>query len=276
MDDRTEEKNIFETLKNIRIQKGISLESISDRYKIQLKYLKAIEKGDMLQVPEVYDKLFFRSYLKALEVEEKEYFEEFLSLRKSIRVDKTTTIIKIPHIQVSPDKSIFSYKNLFVILPIVLIVLLIGILLMNTEIISPSSDGKVQEIDIRNVIQRIEYEAKAKADSLTEIAKHDSVLTLQILAVHKTWFRVISDKSDTLEVLLQAGQEVDIRAEKMFEFLIGRADGLRMTLNDSTLKAAGTDGSVVTYMLIDSTGVAQKVLKTNSQSNIDKVKNVSI
>lgn len=270
MDDRTEEKNIFETLKNIRIQKGISLESISDRYKIQLKYLKAIEKGDMLQVPEVYDKLFFRSYLKALEVEEKEYFEEFLSLRKSIRVDKTTTIIKIPYIQVSPDKSIFSYKNLFVILPIFLIVLLIGILLMNTEIISPSSDGKVQEIDIRNVIQRIEYEAKAKADSLTEIAKHDSVLTLQILAVHKTWFRVISDKSDTLEVLLQAGQEVDIRAEKMFEFLIGRADGLRMTLNDSTLKAAGTDGSVVTYMLIDSTGVAQKVLKTNSQSNIDR------
>jgi hypothetical protein len=49
----------------------------------------------------------------------------------------------------------------------------------------------------------------------------------------------------------------------MFEFLIGRADGLHMVLNGKELDALGTDNTVVLYMLIDSSGIVTKRLKSD-------------
>lgn len=273
MGNSTERKNLFERLKEIRIEKGIRFETITEKSRIQVKYLQALEEGDLLSIPEVYDKLFFRSYLKALAVEDEEiYFEEFLDIRRKIRVDKTTTTIQISESAKNADKKIFSHRNLFVILPVVLIIVVLAILLMNTEMIGTSSEGKVQEIDIKNVVQRIEAKEQAKLDSLrlAEQIKLDSLnmlkpdslgLALRINAKRKTWFRIIADKSDTSEYLLNPGQNVSASANHTFEFLIGRADGLIFSLNGKVLNKAGTDSSVVRYMRIDSSGIAVKILK---------------
>lgn len=273
MENSTERKNLFERLKEIRIEKGIRFETITEKSRIQVKYLQALEEGDLLSIPEVYDKLFFRSYLKALAVEDEEiYFEEFLDIRRKIRVDKTTTTIQISESAKNADKKIFSHRNLFVILPVVLIIVVLAILLMNTEMIGTSSEGKVQEIDIKNVVQRIEAKEQAKLDSLrlAEQIKLDSLnmlkpdslgLALRINAKRKTWFRIIADKSDTSEYLLNPDQNVSASANHTFEFLIGRADGLIFSLNGKVLNKAGTDSSVVRYMRIDSSGIAVKILK---------------
>ena len=76
------EMNLFEKLREYRIQKGLSLEDVVQRSRIQLKFLESLENGDLLKIPEVYDKLFFRSYLKALELEERDYFDAFMEYRK--------------------------------------------------------------------------------------------------------------------------------------------------------------------------------------------------
>ncbi len=285
MENSTEHKNLFEKLKEIRIEKGIRFETITEKSRIQVKYLQALEKGDLLSIPEVYDKLFFRSYLKALSVEDEEvYFEEFLNIRREIRVDKTTTTIQISESAKDVDKKIFSHRNLFVIMPVVLIIVVLAFLLINTEMIGTSSKGKVQEIDIKNVVQRIEAKEQAKFDSLrlAEQIKLDSLnmlkpdslgLALRINAKRKTWFRIIADKSDTSEYLLNPGQNVTASANRIFEFLIGRADGLIFSLNGKILNKAGTDSSVVRYMRIDSSGIAVKILK---KENTDEVNSASL
>jgi cytoskeletal protein RodZ len=278
-----ESKSLFEKLKEIRTKKGFRLESISESSRIQLKYLQSFEEGDLLAIPEVYDKLFFRSYLKALKLEDEEvYFEEFLVIRSKIRLDKTTTTIEISEPAKDAHKKIFSHRNLFVILPVVLIVIVLAALLMNTEIIGTSSEGKVQEIDIKNVVQRMEAKEKAKLDSLQAAveAKRDSVqivntssskLTLEINAKIKTWFRMIADRADTSEYLLNPGQSVTAAANQRFEFLIGRADGLSLSLNGRKLPSIGTDSTVVRYMRIDSTGIAVKVLKAEATEEANNV-----
>ena len=285
MENSTEHKNLFEKLKEIRIEKGIRFETITEKSRIQVKYLQALEKGDLLSIPEVYDKLFFRSYLKALSVEDEEvYFEEFLNIRREIRIDKTTTTIQISEPAKDADKKIFSHRNLFVIMPVVLIIVVLAFLLINTEMIGTSSEGKVQEIDIKNVVQRIEAKEQAKLDSLrlTEQIKLDSLnmlkpdslgLALRINAKRRTWFRIIADKSDTSEYLLNPGQNVTASANRTFEFLIGRADGLIFSLNGKILNKAGTDSSVVRYMRIDSSGIAVKILK---KENTDEVNSASL
>jgi len=275
MKNSTEPKSLFERLKKIRIEKEIRIETISESSKIQLKYLQSLEEGDLLSIPEVYDKLFFRSYLKTLEVEDEEScFDEFLDIRSRIRLDKTTTTIEISQPSKDTKSKILSHPNIFVVLPIVLIVVVFAILLMNTEMIGTSSEGKVQEIDIKNVVQRIEAKEQKKIDSLNTVkaAKLDSVnrspldslyLSLRIRAKRKTWFRMISDRSDTSEYLLNAGQSISASAGRTFEFLIGRADGLVFNLNGKVLSDPGTDSTVVRYMRIDSTGVAAKILKVD-------------
>jgi hypothetical protein len=285
MENSTKPKNLFEKLKEIRVEKGIRIETISEKSRIQLKYLQSLEEGDLLSIPEVYDKLFFRSYLKTLAVEDEEtYFDEFLEIRGKLRLDKTTTTIQISESPKDAHKKLFSHPNIFVILPVVLIIVVLAILLMNTEMIGTSSEGKVQEIDIKNVVQRIEAKEQAKLDSLNTIkaAKLDSVnlanvdslkLSLRIKAKRKTWFRMIADRSDTSEYLLNPGQYIRATADRTFEFLIGRADGLVFNLNGRTLSAPGTDSTVVRYMRIDSTGVAAKILKVE---NVDEENNVSL
>ena len=285
MENNSEFKSLFERLKDIRVEKGLRIETISENSRIQVKYIQALEDGDLLSIPEVYDKLFFRSYLKVLGVGDEElYFEEFLDIRSKIRVDKTTTMIQISKPAKGSEKNIFSHRNLFVILPVVLIIAVLAILLMNTEMIGTSSEGKVQEIDIKNVVQRIEAEEKAKLDSLNavETAKLDSVsilssdsanLSLKINAKRKTWFRIIADKSDTTEYLLNSGQAITVSASRMFEFLIGRNDGLSFNLNGKLLSRTETDSSVVRYMRIDSTGISAKILK---KKDVDEGDNVSL
>ena len=104
--------------------------------------------------------------------------------------------------------------------------------------------------------------------------KSDSLgLTLRINAKRKTWFRIIADKSDTSEYLLNPGQNVTASANRTFEFLIGRADGLIFSLNGKVLNKAGSDTSVVRYMRIDSSGIAVKILK---KENADEVNSASL
>jgi len=285
MENSEERKNLFERLKEMRIEKGVRIETISENSRIQLKYLQALEEGDLLSIPEVYDKLFFRSYLKALVVEDEEaYFDEFLDMRSKIRLDKTTTTIEISEPAKDADKNIFSHRNLFVIFPVVLIIVVLAILLINTEMIGTSSEGKVQEIDIKNVVQRIEAKEQAKLDSINtaKAAELDSLnrinsdtlkLSLRIYARKRTWFRLIADRSDTAEYLLNRGQIVLATANRTFEFLIGRDDGLTFNLNGKVLSATGTDSSVVRYMRIDSTGIAAKILKSENE---DEESNVSL
>ena len=91
-----ENENIFEQLKNIRIKKNLDLAKISEKTKISLKYLEAIESGNIKDIPEVYDKLFFQTYLNSLNIKKsEEYIEEFYKIRKEVRPQYTTTIQKI-------------------------------------------------------------------------------------------------------------------------------------------------------------------------------------
>jgi transcriptional regulator with XRE-family HTH domain len=261
--------NLFEELKNLRIGKGISLETVAERSRIQIKYLQALEKGDLIKIPEVYDKLFFKSYLKAIESENEEYFDRFIKFRSALRIDKTTAVIQVNKTHDHNQKKILNHRNLFVILPFTLIILAVVLLLINTEMVGTSSEGKVQEIDIVNVVDRIQAQEQAKLDSIEHVLAHidSSGLAMTIGALHKTWFRVVTDKRDTTEYLLRRGQNLEIIADSLLEFLIGRADGLRLSLNGRDLGVPSKDSVVVRYMRIDSSGIVIKILKQPENNN---------
>ena len=256
--DRT--ATLFARLQEIRKQKKLSLEAIAESSRVQLKYLRALEEGDLAKVPEVYDKLFFRSYLKALGLPEKEYYEQFMAYRKSIRLDKTTTVFNFSD-STSAGQGKFNPKNLMYLVPIIAVVILLWILFRNTEFVGSSTPADVAEIDIRDVVADLEAQQIVPVDS-DSVAIPDSLarITLRVRGLRRTWFRVVTDRTDTAEYMLPAGNTITLEADRQFEFLIGRADGLSISLNDRNFQKLGTDSTVIRYMLVDSTGIVAKRL----------------
>jgi cytoskeletal protein RodZ len=256
-----EEQSLFNELKEIRIKKNLKLQDIVNSSRVQLKYLESIESGDILKIPEVYDKLFFKAYLKAIEVDEEEYYERFLKYRQDIREDKTTTVFDFEN-EKKINRQVLNQKHLLLILPIIAVVIVIWILISNTEIVETTKHEDVKEININDIVKSLKKEELAKKDLVIEKQSTQEGINLKINGLKRTWFRVIADKQDTSEFLLPKGQFVNLRAQNYFEFLIGRADGLRLELDGHLLEPLGTDSSVITYMLVDTSGIVTKRLKT--------------
>ena len=56
----------YKELKDLRKSRGISLEEISERTKINISYLNAIESGSFSEIEKPYLRLFLRAYQERL------------------------------------------------------------------------------------------------------------------------------------------------------------------------------------------------------------------
>jgi hypothetical protein len=61
--------------------------------------------------------------------------------------------------------------------------------------------------------------------------------------------------------MLKRGNQMSVKASTTFEFVIGRADGLQFSLNEKPPQRVSTDSLVVSYLLIDSSGIVVKRFK---------------
>jgi hypothetical protein len=130
--------------------------------------------------------------------------------------------------------------------------------------VSSSSDNEVQEIDINNVVKKIRERERALLDSIKQESKPvqkqtgSPGLNLNIIGIERTWLRVVTDKTDTSEYMLDKGRRIRLSADNCFEFLIGRADGLQLQYNGKTIRSLGESNQVIRYMLLDSSGIVAK------------------
>ncbi len=257
---------IFTELKEVRLKKKLTLKQISQSTRIHQKYLESLEEGDIIAIPEIYDKLFFKSYIKALDVPEKEYYNQFIEFRKTLREDRTAIVDMTD----SDDegKHEFNYKNILYFLPFVVIIFVIWFLVSNTQKVDSEKLDTLKEISVRDVVEEIQNNIDSlnnKVDSAKVITQ--SPFSFNIKALEKTWFRVIIDKEDTTEYLLNTGENVNLTSGKVFEFLIGKANGLIINFQDQEYGPFGKVGEVVKYMRIDSSGIVNKVISTPGNLN---------
>ena len=85
----------YKELKELRDSRGISLEEIHDRTKINIKYLNGIENGNFEILPVPYVRLFLRAYTEEIGGNSQRALEQLDSFLGTNR----------PHIQLSPSVS---------------------------------------------------------------------------------------------------------------------------------------------------------------------------
>ena len=258
---------LFLNLKQQREEKGIPLADIARKYRIQIKYLEAIEQGKFQELPAAYDHLFFRSYLRALALDEEEYMEQFYRLRSQIRNQpRDPVVVRPPAAEktrkwttILDFKAIVKSKNFFVFIPFVIILIILVFLLSSTENVQTEATAPVKEIDVQSIAASLQ--PPAPVDTIDTLQLDEKKLNLLIYGLRSTWFRIVRDKHDTAEYMLKRGKQMTTNAAKTFEFIIGRADGLQFTLNDKPAQRVSTDSLIVSYLLIDSSGIAARRLK---------------
>ncbi|MBI3991561.1 MAG: helix-turn-helix domain-containing protein, partial [Candidatus Omnitrophica bacterium] len=64
-------------LKNLRLQKGLSLEDVHKKTKIHLNILKAIEEDSLVNFSPVYIKGFLKIYCKSLGVDPRDCISDY-------------------------------------------------------------------------------------------------------------------------------------------------------------------------------------------------------
>ena len=80
-------------LKQLREGKGLSMEEVASRTKINPRYLKALEEDDLGEIPsEVFARGFIRSYARCLSVEESEVLTRFEQLAANFYYQKVEQI----------------------------------------------------------------------------------------------------------------------------------------------------------------------------------------
>lgn len=271
MPDNEETTNFFENLKQIRLDKNISLKTISRDSRIQIIYLEAIEAGNFDKIPTVYDKLFFQTYLSYLHLENsEEYIEKFKSLRKESTTPSHTTTIR--RMSSANDKShpIYNLKTLFIVAPAILIVFIIGFMALNTENVDDISDEKVKELPVRKIVQEYNEIEKAKKDSIKkqlDALIQNTKVDVKITVTEKTWLRYIKDNTDTTEYMLYAGNEINIAADSTLHFLVGNAHGVKFNINGIEKGFLGKVGDVISYLKITDKGIVGQRLKSINAQN---------
>ena len=74
-------------------------------------------------------------------------------------------------------------------------------------------------------------------------------LLLRIEAIEETWLKVIIDSRDATEYTVKSGDTLKLEASSGYNILIGNAAGVKLFLNDKSIKVPGRSGQVVTIQL---------------------------
>ena len=130
----------YEDLKRQRNVKKITLEEIGEYTKINIKYLDALENGDFSALPNVYSRLFLRSYCDYIGADYKKVLDEYEIYTVGDRVK--TNIEKLSDEKVeansslkksNPDtkisKSAQNYKELIIAATVIAIIIILFIIL---------------------------------------------------------------------------------------------------------------------------------------------------
>lgn len=219
---------VGEVLRKKREELGKDLREISETLKIKHSYLKALEEDDFKNLPaEVYTKAYLLSYSKLLGLDPESILKTYNTSQHSEPVNKT---INIPIVKEN-KKSQFKY--FFIPISIVLLAVIIAAVIFKHN---PDSTTK--------------FLAKTENTQVTtpenkNTNTSNAFQTLEIRAIEPTWLQIVSDKTNSQEILIQPGETFKCEAKNSFSLKIGNAGGIRIYFNGKDIGKLGESGQVI-------------------------------
>jgi len=260
-------KKFAQTLVEQRGKKGLTLQQISAKTRIDIKFLKAIEEGSFDVMPPVYMRAFIKDYADVLELDVVEILKAFedakqgkssgesleesvAESRKKIKSKETKVKFISPEVNektVAVNNSSKSNNMILIIIAGTLIVLLavyfLFIIPSPTVIIKEKPFDKVLNENQRFEIKPEKTVPRAVDSSITPVQKAEP-FSLKLIATDTVWIRLRIDNAIDKEFTLQPNEKQTISANENIKILIGNLGGIKFKLNDKDYNFNGVKGEV--------------------------------
>jgi cytoskeleton protein RodZ len=237
-------------LKNLREEKGKSLEEIAASTKIAASNLDFLEKDryDLLP-PRVFVKGFIRSYVQALGLNPDESVRRFEDFTKDGEMPDYSQE-EHPVFSQKPSPASFISSTWFTVILTALGVVSLGILILTgvTRLILPGDSGNEVQPRVTTAQPRgfTESEARIESDRNSDetvfgapVPAQRGKKILEIKAVANTWIRVQPDNGPAEEVVMAPGDIQIFTAKQNFSVQTSNAGGIKMRFDGKQLPALG-------------------------------------
>ncbi len=264
-------RKFAEELKSIREEKKITLQQISSRTKIDIKFLRKIEESDFHVLPDLYIRAFLKEYLKNLEVDVEKYMKKFDLAKQGLNSD---TPAETPHqisqsskqdtfsdidessnnhsglldshtVSKAPADKIYYYLGAvgFCILLVVFIYFVF---------IRESSPEIVAETPYEEYIEESKERFEIEKEKQIEQFANDS-LNLSIATLGRVWIKVTSDSKVIQEGMVPENQKLSFRAGEEFRVVVGSAGLANISLNNKSIGPLGNIGEIKNIIITEDT-----------------------
>ncbi|GAB4171777.1 MAG: hypothetical protein Kow00108_06310 [Calditrichia bacterium] len=273
----------FENLKNKRIEHNKDLRDISEKTKLNLNILTAIENGELEKLPKGYRRIYLRRYIKEIgldpdtvmkdydllvgdaDVEAIKEDENALSKRT---IDKKKRNFHEYRQYIKPAIGIFSIVGIIIIMAIGL-----------KNLIGNENQLEVKEVtaNINVKLDTLIKDEPVPQPVISPQAAQQYVETsdnvVEVVAKKRSWIKQIMDIKDTLEYIIPEGQIKKFHFKESVKFIIGRGDGIKLIINGREFDNLAPEGIVIRRLVIDKYGIVSKLL---AKPKIDTVKTDTI
>jgi cytoskeletal protein RodZ len=272
-------QELADELKQTRLGKDITLEQISSRTKIDLKFLEAMESGDFSFLPEIYVKAFVKQYAAALDMDEDEIMKKYDAAKTGAEPEEknnensnsgespqssSNNLKETSHLYdaVGPasnnlklQNNLAKNKTIFGGIVAVLAVLAIVyfFFLRSPKEIIVSEKPIEQVIKENENRYKVNTPAKDTTSKAAAVVKNDS-LSLAIFANDTSWVKIVTDAKDTQDFIMFPKSQKVLAAENNFKITFGNSGGIDMKLNNKNLDFEGKKGKIK-YVSIDKNGI---------------------
>ncbi|MFP4547153.1 MAG: RodZ domain-containing protein [Fidelibacterota bacterium] len=267
-----------------RKEMGLTIEQVAQKIKINPDTLKNIEAGEFTKLPDIYVRLFIKSYARELGLNPDEYLKKYETHTGSKKHDVKQNIIKqSPKEEGKVDKTIargrdkgktITFIIIFVLIIFVIIILKQVLSENQTTMVSPVHQRLIQQQDslVGAEAQPIgtpeEEPAAVETQPVPESPEQEqtpqpavidtsSMLSLGIEIADTCWVKIVIDESDTSEALFRPGTVRKWQANRVFDLRIGRPEVVKLFLNDTELDSVDR-GIVPARVVITEDGIINR------------------
>jgi len=267
--------DLYKNLKTLRKEKGISLEDINKRTKINISTLKAIESGDLSSLTRPYQRLFIIAYAAEIGANPEDIIkdsEESIELKRkpvdqtkdSIEKSALKPEIKKNSVEISSNKRSAKHMRKDIIMGSVLIAILIFAIYIIRLINEEETKTRTKETS-----QYYEDEPLSKIfiegdepweeilfdnfDILSESLQaldSSAPFTFRIATAERLWYRYEVDSLKALESVIPRGDNHQYSFNHSFKILFGHSNTLNIFLNDYKIKNLKSSAGPVLLTII--------------------------
>lgn len=239
-------------LQTVRVEKGISIERVTEESRIRGEILRSIEAEDHDNLPDdVFVKGFLRLFAEAIGADPEEALRRFALRRKPEQMVKGR----------SSDEAERPRRFWLTLLGVIAVmVCLVGGTLWiyqmfyqkgldATPHVSAQSEKEAVAADDHTTPTEAPTATIEDTAWETDDAGEPATYVLEIVCHEDTWLKVIADDARATEHNLKPGEKIEFKANTVFNLLIGNAGGVSVQLNGEPVPVSGTSGQVVNVQL---------------------------